>query len=204
MKKSLTLILSFILLLSFVGCGNDKKTVTSNSDTNTSGSNSVQGNNSVVNNTVVVPDVVGMKVDEAKKKLEEMGLVVEAEVRHLVEKDNNNTSLGYYDDGYVLEQDSKFGTVMIKGSTVKITYNSNTTQFKYTVNEDGTVTLTDVIHTYCPDKILRIPKKYDEFVVTTVDSKLIENFNSIFPHIAILVPKEMTIIGETTVFVEYY
>lgn len=183
---------------------NEQQTLLASENNEDNGSENKTDKTNSDNNTVVVPSVVGMNVDEATTKLEGMGLVVETEIEHLIYKDKNNTSLGYYDEGYVLEQDSKAGTVMVKGSTVKLIYNSNTSQFEYTMNEDGTITLTDIRATYCPNKIFQIPQEYDGRVVTAVNSTLIKNFNELFPQITIQIPKETIINGETTVSVEYY
>ena len=183
---------------------NDKSTSsnkTTASDVSESGSKSSQGD------TIVVPNVVGMDKDEAIKKLEELGLKVETETKHLTYKDNNNTSLGFYDDGYVLEQDSKTGTVMAKGSTVNLTYNSNTSQFKYKVNEDGTITLTDFSRIKKENnKSIILPKDYDGYVVSTIEAGI---FERLLPYATtsnykILVPRGIIINNSSNTPVEFY
>lgn len=156
--------------------------------------------------TVVVPNVVGMDKDEATKKLEELGLKVETETKHLTYKDNN-TSLGFYDDGYVLEQDSKAGTVMVKGSAVKLTYNSNTSQFKYKVNEDGTITLTDFSRIKKEDnKSIILPKDYDGYVVSTIEAGIFERLlpYAVTSNYKILVPRGIIINNSSNTPVEFY
>lgn len=155
-------------------CDKSNKTTNQNSTANktTASDVSESGSKYSQGDTVVVPNVVGMDKDEAIKKLEKLGLKVETETKHLTYKDNNNTSLGFYDDGYVLEQDSKAGTVMVKGSAVKLTYNSNTSQFKYKVNEDGTITIIKWTKTFLNDEnnFVIIPKEYDGYKVTSIDN----------------------------------
>lgn len=208
MKKISILFLAFIILIfSFAGCS-EKTTTSKDKNTSKNSDNSVQNASSTSDtDTVVVPNVVGMDKDEAIKKLEGLGLKVETETKHLTYKDNNNTSLGFYDDGYVLEQDSKTGTVMAKGSTVNLTYNSNTSQFKYKVNKDGTITLTDFSRIKKEDnKSIILPKDYDGYVVSTIEAGIFERLlpYAVTSNYKILVPHGIIINNSSNTPVEFY
>lgn len=191
-------------------CSKSKENQTQNGRGNSSlgeQSSTTQTESANNNDTVVVPNVVGMDKDEAIKKLEGLGLKVETETKHLTYKDNNNTSLGFYDDGYVLEQDSKSGTVMVKGSTVNLTYNSNTSQFKYKVNEDGTITLTDFSRIKKENnKSIILPKDYDGYVVSTIEAGIFERLlpYAVTSNYKILVPRGIIINNSSNTPVEFY
>lgn len=190
-------------------CDKSNKTTNQNSTANktTASDVSESGSKYSQGDTVVVPNVVGMDKDEAIKKLEKLGLKVETETKHLTYKDNNNTSLGFYDDGYVLEQDSKTGTVMAKGSTVNLTYNSNTSQFKYKVNKDGTITLTDFSRIKKEDnKSIILPKDYDGYIVSTIEAGIFERLlpYAVTSNYKILVPHGIIINNSSNTPVEFY
>lgn len=205
MKKTLTIILSITLLLMLVGC-NSSNVKTVNSEKNPTAQTIEEDNINSQTQTVIVPDVIGMNIDEAKAKLEELGLKVETEIEHLAHKDNNPLN-DFEPDLIVLKQDIKQGTVMVKESIIKITYNSNTDGFKYSINDDNTITLTEC-YTWLPiNETITIPRKYEGYKISTIDSSalnIIWTLKEQYKINEIKVPQGVSIIGDTSANIVYY
>ncbi len=166
MKKSVLMLLILSVLFSFAGCGESAEQTSSSApntlaltDDSSVTETSTEQTSSI--STVVVPDVVGMDKDEAVKKLEDLGLKVElVKVRWQYE---NDTAVAH---NVVIEQDSAEGTVMIPGSTVKVTYNLQENEYAYEENEDGTITITMILVKERDPSEYRIPKQYDNKTIS--------------------------------------
>lgn len=190
-----------ILAVSLMGCGGER-TTTSKGNTNTSSDNSVASvqNTSGTSDTVVVPNVVGKDVAEATKELEGLGLTVETTKSHY---EKNPTTQDFYPDNYVTQQDIQQGTVMTNGSKISLTVNTNTDEWAYKINEDKTITLTSCPISRTPNNILRVPTKYDGYVVSRISADFILR-QSAFSTI-VSIPSGVQIEGEiTTDNYEYY
>ena len=203
MKKCLIIILSLAIIFCFVGCSDNKN---SNSKSSTSAVSADKTSNASDGDTVVVPNVVGMNKDEAIKKLEELGLKVEIEIEHLMHKDNNPLN-DFEPDLAVVKQDIKQGVVVTKGTAIAITYNSMTDGFKYIIDEDQSITLTEC-YTWLPvSESVTIPKEYEGYLVKSVNSSvtdIIWTLKDNYKVNTIKIPKGVNIIGETRAHITYY
>lgn len=196
MKKIfLPLFIIILTLCCFCSCGNnssqnkDNKSSTSNktnaSDISESGSKSSQGD------TVVVPNVVGMNKDEAVKKLEGLGLIVETGYKHLQKDQQGNL----YPDDEILEQSISAGTIVASNTSISLTYNINTEAYASNVKPDGTVNL-DLLLLWRPDtdEIL-IPEYYDGKKVSSISTSILISIdvNEQIRTRKILIPKDVII-----------
>lgn len=198
MKKILCTALAFAIALCISGCNKSSDTAVKNEDSVGNSKTNTE------TDTVVIPNVVGMDKGEALKTLEDKGLKVKTgKIMHLKEKSSNNKEREFEKDNIVLSQNPVEGTVVISGTTCVIDYHSMENQYQYTVGEKGIV-LERIERTYCPDKIFKIPKEYDEHPVIAIDSYLINDFHNLYPNIKIEVPKDIEIIGNINVEYEYY
>ncbi len=205
MKKISLIVLSFITIICCLcACGNsssqstDNKPSTSNkttaSDVSESGSKSSQGD------TVVVPNVVGMNKDEAVKKLEGLGLIVEVEKKY-PNKDEEITKLKA---GSVVEQNPSKTTKCKKNSTIKIGALSLDSEFSYETNQDGTISIYNAYFWGKENGAYIIPKEYNGFKVTKVyiDTLTMNYFLS--NQSIIKVPNEVEILGYCENVIEKY
>lgn len=182
MKKISLIVLSFITIICCLcACGNSSSQSTNNqpstsnkttaSDVSESGSKSSQGD------TVVVPNVVGKDVAEATKELEGLGLKYKPKFKRLQAKEFSGENIIYYDDNSVIEQSHKNGTVVVRGTEIEIVINQNISEMKYVINNDNTITFTKLGDTlYYPDRKFYIPKEYDGYKVSHVDSDMLNDF----------------------------
>ncbi len=76
---------------------------------------------------VEIPNVVGLKSDEAKARLEKLNLVVEVKEKQLTASDK------YYEAGYIVLQDPANGTQIPEGSTVVIYVSSGSVEYGFNV-----------------------------------------------------------------------
>lgn len=175
MKKISLIVLSFITIICCLcACGNslsqnkDNKSSTSNkttaSDVSESGSKSSQGD------TVVVPNVVGMNKDEAVKKLEGLGLIVETGYKHLQKDQQGNL----YPDDEILEQSINTGTIVAPNTSISLTYNTNTEAYASEIKSDGTVNLSSLLLWRPDNDEILIPKYYDGKKVSSISTALLE------------------------------
>ena len=170
------IILTLCCLLS--ACGKNNKTSNQNSTTKNSDSSvaSVQ-NTSGASDTVAVPNVVGKDVAEATKELEGLGLKYKPKFKRLQAKEFSGENIIYYDDNSVIEQSHKNGTVVVRGTEIEIVINQNISEMKYVINNDNTITFTKLGDTlYYPDRKFYIPKEYDGYKVSHVDSDMLNDF----------------------------
>lgn len=165
-------------MFSLTGCGGER-TTTSKDNTNTSSDSSVASvqNTSGASDTVVVPNVVGEDVAEATKELEGLGLKYKPKFKRLQAKEFSGENIIYYDDNSVIEQSHKNGTVVVRGTEIEIVINQNISEMKYVINNDNTITFTKLGDTlYYPDRKFYIPKEYDGYKVSHVDSDMLNDF----------------------------
>lgn len=205
MKKLILLLFTNITIITLSACGESISNNTTSTDNPTAQQSvttvSSENDNSITqNDTVAVPDVIGMNVDEAKAKLEGLGLIVETTKSHY---EKNPTTQDFYPDNYVIQQDIQQGTVMTNGSKISLTVNTNTDEWVYKVNEDKTITLISCPISRTPNNILRVPAKYDGHIVSRISADFILR-QSAFSTI-VSIPSGVQIEGEiTTDNYEYY
>ena len=181
-----------ILAVSLMGCGGER-TTTSKGNTNTSSDNSVASvqNTSGASDTVMVPNVVGMNKDEAVKKLEGLGLIVETGYKHLQKDQQGNL----YPDDEILEQSINAGTIVAPNTSISLTYNINTEAYASNVKSDGTVNL-GLLLLWRPDtdEIL-IPEYYDGKKVSSISTSILISIdvNEQIRTRKVLIPKDVVI-----------
>lgn len=175
MKKISLIVLSFITIICCLcACGNSSSQSTNNqpstsnkttaSDVSESGSKSSQGD------TVVVPNVVGMDKDEAVKKLEGLGLIVETGYKHLQKDQQGNLYL----DNEVLEQSISAGAIVVPNTSISLTYNTNTEAYASEIKSDGTVNLSSLLLWRPDNDEILIPEYYDGKKVSSISTALLE------------------------------
>lgn len=206
MKKISLIVLSFITIICCLcACGNSSSQSTNNqpstsnkttaSDVSESGSKSSQGD------TVVVPNVVGMDKDEAVKKLEGLGLIVETGYKHLQKDQQRNLYL----DNEVLEQSISAGTIVVPNTSISLTYNTNTEAYASEVKSDGTVNLSLLLLWRPDNDEILIPEYYDGKKVSSMSTALLFSIvtNEQIRTRKILIPNDV-IIEEDSGAVEDY
>ena len=192
MKKISMAFILIILAVSLMGCGGER-TTTSKGNTNTSSDNSVASvqNTSGASDTVMVPNVVGMNKDEAVKKLEGLGLIVETGYKHLQKDQQGNL----YPDDEILEQSINAGTIVAPNTSISLTYNINTEAYASNVKSDGTVNL-GLLLLWRPDtdEIL-IPEYYDGKKVSSISTSILISIdvNEQIRTRKVLIPKDVVI-----------
>lgn len=192
LKKISMAFILVILAVSLMGCGGER-TTTSKGNKNTSSDSSVASvqNTSGASDTVVVPNVIGMNKDEAVKKLEGLGLMVETGYKHLQKDQQGNLYL----DNEVLEQSISAGTIVAPNTSISLTYNINTEAYASNVKPDGTVNL-DLLLLWRPDtdEIL-IPEYYDGKKVSSISTSILISIdvNEQIRTRKILIPKDVII-----------
>lgn len=206
MKRILCTILVLLIALCICGCDKPSDEEIKNKDNIDNSQSNTDSRNNDENDTVVVPNVVGMDIDEATKVLEEAGLKVEIETEHLVHKDNDPLS-DFEPDRIVIKQDTKQGIIITKGSLIEVTFNSMTDGFKYKINPDQSITLTEC-YTWLPiNETVTIPKEYDGYLVQSVDSSvtdIIWLLKDLYKVTTIKIPTGVDIIGDTNACITYY
>lgn len=203
MKKFFSIIITLALILCLSACGKNNKSTKQNSTTNktTASDVSESGSKSSQGDTVVVPNVVGMNKDEAVNELEEMGLKYKLKSKRLQVKEFSGENIIYYDDDSVIEQSHKNGTVVVRGTEIEIVINQNVSEMKYIINNDNTITFTELGNTlYYPDKKFFIPKEYDGYKVSHVNSDMLNDFLNTHTSfdLKFYVPQDVIINGSTT------
>lgn len=178
MKKMFS-ILALLLALCVSGCNNANESMTDKK---------TQANTEI--DTVVVPNVIGTNVDEAAKKLEELGLVVEIKKIPLYAVSRQESSLGINE---IWSQSIAAGVVCSQKTNITITYVIDF-EFEYVLNTDGTITLTNLITWYSPEKTLTIPIEYDGYQVSAIkDSAIPKTLTDLFEGWTVKVPKEIDV-----------
>lgn len=185
------IILTMCCLLS--ACGENNKTSNQNSTTNktTASDVSESGSKSSQGDTVVVPNVVGMNKDEAVKKLEGLGLIVETGYKHLQKDQQGNLC----PDNEILEQSINTGTIVAPNTSISLTYNINTEAYASNIKPDGTVNLS-LLLLWRPDtdEIL-IPEYYDGKKVSSISTSILISIdtNEQIRTRKVLIPKDVVI-----------
>ena len=99
--KKICVLITLALILCLSACSKSKESQTQNKwGNNSSGEQSSTTQTEGASDTVVVPNVVGMNKDEAVKKLERLGLIVETTKSHYKK---NPTTQDFYPDNYVIQ-----------------------------------------------------------------------------------------------------
>lgn len=199
------IILTMCCLLS--ACGENNKTSNQNSTTqNTDSSVTSVQNTSGVSDTVVVPNVVGENYKSAKQSLEELGLKVRFNYKILQVKEIIDGEAIYYDNDIITDQSHKQGTIVANNTEVELTVNQ-WNEFKYNINNDSTITLTECGDTlYYPNKQLYIPKEYNGYKVSCVKNILLNNkqTDTWGNAITYFIPQDVVVDGETSVKIIRY
>ena len=175
MKKIfLPLFIIILTLCCLCSCGynssQNKENQTSTSNKTTASDVSESGSKSSQGDTVVVPNVVGINKDEAVKKLEGLGLIVETGYKHLQKDQQGNLYL----DNEVLEQSIRAGTIVAPNTSISLTYNTNTEAYASEIKSDGTVNLSSLLLWHPDNDEILIPEYYDGKKVSSISTALLE------------------------------
>ncbi len=201
MRRIICTILAFLIALCICGCNKPSDTGMKKKDNIDNSQSNTDSQNNDENDTVVVPNVVGTNKDEAVKKIEELGLKCKPKFKRLQVKEFSGENIIYYDDNSVVEQSHKGGTVVVVGTEIEISINQNVSEMEYTVNSDNTITFTELGDTlYYPDRKFFIPKEYDGYKVSHVNSGMLNDFLKAHTsfNVKYYIPQDVIIDGDTS------
>lgn len=181
MKKLVLILMITTLAITLTACGGGKADKTSSDKAIGSSTSTPQGDakgESVSQpETVVVPNVIENTFEVAKQTLENCGLNVKTTYKVAQVKNSNGIDVDWYEDNIVTDQSHKQGTVVVKDTEVEIIVNQ-LNDFKYIINSDNTVTLTEVGGTFHhPNNQAVVPETYMGYAVAAIESSMLNTWN---------------------------